>query len=95
MKIRGELLSATRRSEFENLKKVGENVRAASETEEYRNMRRCIDIFRASFGTQRSHSTKFVFSKKYIIKQLLDEVFVICGIINVEVRVMHLKNYSV
>ena len=49
MKIRGELLSATQRFEFENSKKV-RDVRAVSETEEYRNIRRCIDIFRASFG---------------------------------------------
>ena len=32
-----------------NLKKAGENVRAASETEEYRKIPRCIDIFRAKF----------------------------------------------
>ena len=51
MKIRSEGLSATRRFEYENLRKVG-NTRAASETEEYRNTPRCIDIFRASFGTQ-------------------------------------------
>ena len=51
MKIRGEFLSATQRYEFENLKKFG-NLRAASETEDYRNISRCVDIFRASFGTQ-------------------------------------------
>ena len=34
MKIRGEILPATQRSEFENLEKVRENVRAASETED-------------------------------------------------------------
>ena len=50
MKTRGEVLSATQRFEFENLKSSG--TRAASESEEYRNIRRCIDIFRASFGTQ-------------------------------------------
>ena len=70
MKIRGEILSATQRFEFENLKKLRENARAASEAEEYRNIPH---IFRASFGhfgTWRgggSHSIKFVFSKKYII----------------------------
>ena len=35
MKIRGEVLSATQRFEFENLKQVRENVREASETEVY------------------------------------------------------------
>ena len=61
MKIRGEVLqlSATqrfRRFEFENFNKVRENARAASETEEYRNIAGCIDIFRASFGTQQQPS---------------------------------------
>ena len=67
MKTRGEVLSTTQRSEFENLKNVRENVRATSEIEGYRSIRRCIDIFRACFGTQRSHSIKFVFSKKILL----------------------------
>ena len=60
MKIRGKLLPATQRSNSK-FKKVRENTRAASETEapytmpeEYRNIPRCVDIFRASFGTHSS-----------------------------------------
>ena len=53
MKIRGEVLSATRHFEFENVKQVREMFEQ-HRTEEYRNIPRGIDIFRASFGTQQS-----------------------------------------
>ena len=57
MKIRGELLSAAQRNrfEFENLKKFGkifEKRRKRRIPKYNRNIPRCIDIFRASFGTQ-------------------------------------------
>ena len=44
MKIRGEVLSATKRFEFEirKFKNNSADLRAASETEEYRNIPRCI-----------------------------------------------------
>ena len=73
MKIRGELFSATQRSEFENLKKFGKcssslgNRRMPKYT-------RCIStyseqVLRATPGS--SHSIKFVFSRKlYYINYL-------------------------
>ena len=52
MKIRGQVFSATQGFEFKNLKKFGSsrNVRAASETEEYRNIPQLYRHMRPCYG---------------------------------------------
>ena len=60
MKIRGEVSSAAQHFEFENFKKFRENARAASETEEYRNIARCITVNRNRMVGLANHVTKYV-----------------------------------